>query len=230
MTTESLARAIASAVDFLDFLTRATPVVLVLGGFLAYYYREKIKSILAKSVAKDVEVLKADLNKQIAEHTSKLQRELEAYKVSLIAEAERIKANQDVRKSLALKVAEQRFLAISRLYEAHLGIDTSIGALVGTRQSQDPTDLARYLERKRDLNNRLIKYTEASDGAVLFASQELRTKVMAVRSSANTVMDLRIDCRSEPISAENPDVSNLLVLASDLEDHLRSLLSEFEKA
>lgn len=46
------------------------------------------------------------------------QRELEAYKVSLIAEAERAKAYQDVRKAMAVRFAEKRFQAIDELHRA----------------------------------------------------------------------------------------------------------------
>lgn len=40
---------------FLDFLSRATPVVLVLAGFLGFYFREKLRQILARSLLADIE-------------------------------------------------------------------------------------------------------------------------------------------------------------------------------
>lgn len=58
------------------------------------------------------------LNKDLERTKAGFQRELEAYKVSLIAESERAKARQEVKKAAALMVAEKRFAAINRLHQA----------------------------------------------------------------------------------------------------------------
>jgi hypothetical protein len=56
------------------------------------------------------------LNRDIEKIKARHARELEAYKVSLIAETERAKAAQDVKKSMALLIAEKRFAALDRLH------------------------------------------------------------------------------------------------------------------
>lgn len=60
---------------------------------------------LSHWLTKDLEALKA-----------KHQRDLEAYKISLIAEAERAKASQEVRKAMAVKIAEKKFSALDTLH------------------------------------------------------------------------------------------------------------------
>lgn len=57
------------------------------------------------------------LNKDIERIKSQHQKDLEAYKVSLIAEAERVKASQDVQKSIAVRIAEMKFDAIKQVQE-----------------------------------------------------------------------------------------------------------------
>jgi hypothetical protein len=79
----------------------------VLFGGAAFLFRTQISHWLSK----DLEAVKAGY-----------QRELEAYKVSLIADSERAKATQQVKMAAALMVAEKRFAAINRLHKAVDGI------------------------------------------------------------------------------------------------------------
>lgn len=55
------------------------------------------------------------LQKDLEAEKAKFQRELEAYKVSLIAQTEKIRAVQDVQKSMALKVAEKKLATFGAL-------------------------------------------------------------------------------------------------------------------
>lgn len=67
--------------------------------------------------------LSRDLEKIKAQHA----RELEAYKVGLIAEAERAKASQEVKKSMAIRIAEKRFEALDKLHRS-LAVQPSLVA------------------------------------------------------------------------------------------------------
>ncbi|MDR6890387.1 MULTISPECIES: hypothetical protein [Variovorax] len=78
----------------------------VLVGAIGYLGRAQI----AHWLAKDLEAMKAG-------H----QRELEAYKVSLIAETERAKAAQEIKKASALMAAEKEFNALNELHLASQG-------------------------------------------------------------------------------------------------------------
>lgn len=223
-------KVIEIAKDVLSFLSMATPIMLALGGMLTFFYREKLKSMFAKSIAFDVEKLKSDLAREAANHSAALQREHEAYKVSLIAESERIKASQDVRKSIAMKVAELRFTAIAALYEAHAGIASEFGALVLTQRSAEVIAVSHFLERRKLAIDRLAKCATALNAAAAFMTLSLRAKVLAVQTAAQSVLELRTTCDSEPARRDVPAIQSLLATALELETELRALLAEFEQA
>lgn len=67
------------------------------------------------------------LNKDIERIKAEHQLELEAYKVSLIAQAERSKAQQDLKRTAALKFLEMEFEALRELHGASLGLSAAIG-------------------------------------------------------------------------------------------------------
>jgi hypothetical protein len=64
---------VAFALGFLDFVSKATPWFLLVGGLLVYYFREKVKQILARSLALDTETIRATLAKEHAAYSAQLQ-------------------------------------------------------------------------------------------------------------------------------------------------------------
>lgn len=58
------------------------------------------------------------LNTDLEEIKARHGRELEAYRTSLIAEVERVKATQAIKTAKALRIAEKEFAAIERLHRA----------------------------------------------------------------------------------------------------------------
>lgn len=126
--------------EFLDCLARGTGIVAVLAATLGYVFREKWKQLLRRSLASDIERLKADLARQNAEHSAQLlpqleqikhdfQQKLEAYKVSLIAEAEAAKAASELRKTIALRYSEVEFERLVALESALGPAGTTVCAL-----------------------------------------------------------------------------------------------------
>lgn len=226
---QAIAQLMAEWVGFFDFLAKATPWALALVGALGYFYREKLKQILAKSLSFDVERLRAELARDHAEYSAKLQRELEAYKVSLIAETERRKAEQDVRKSVALKVAERRLNAITTLMDVHLGIDTSIGAHVVSESSADEVVMAAYAKRHTELREQLRQYAKASDDATLFISRDLRKMVLDFRGDAQKILFGRNQASDPALSASSPVIAKLFNSATLLENALRDLIEGYER-
>ncbi|HEU4854075.1 MAG TPA: hypothetical protein VFS89_02170 [Nitrosospira sp.] len=79
-------------------------IFALLAAFIGFMFREKWKQMLQRSLTRDMEQIKHDF-----------QQKLEAYKVTLIAEAEAAKARQDLRKSVALRYAEIEFERIVAL-------------------------------------------------------------------------------------------------------------------
>jgi hypothetical protein len=215
---------------FLDYASKATPIVLTVAGLLSYYYREKIKSVLAKALAVDVESLRHQFAKELADLTAAHQRDLESYKVSLIAETERARALQDVRKAVALRAAERRFGAVAAVLDAHLGLDTSISSLVQMPQSTEPNAIKDFLQRRQQLIDRLSKYNVAYSAAQLFLPVGLRLKILDVTRASHDVLALRKEAGSPAVASDHEQVRTLLRTSLDLEDDLRQLIQEFEKA
>lgn len=230
MSVETTMDFLSHIAGFLDYASKATPVVVAAAALLGFYYREKLKAILAKSLSVDIESLRHQFAKDLAEHTSKLQRDIESYKVSLIAESERVKALQDVKKAVALKAAERRFNAISKLLDAHLGIDTEIGVFSKWNRSNDPENMLEFLKAREVLFDRLSEYGTSFRQAQLFLTHDLRGKVLAVRGAALEVVNLRETADSPPTPQNHPAIESLLRETIDLEDDLRQLLIDFENA
>lgn len=216
---------------FLDYASKATPIVLTVIPLLGYYYREKIKSVLAKALAVDVESLRHEFAKELADLTAAHQRALESYKVSLIAETERDRALQDVRKAIALRAAERRFGAVADVLDAHCGLDTEIGSFVEVMpQSTDPNAMQNFSQRRQQLLARLSKYAEAYRAAQLFLPLDVRRKILAVSVAAHGVLALRKDAGSPAVASDHEQIQTLLGTSLDLEDDLRRIIEQFEKA
>lgn len=73
---------------------------------------------LKKKHAQELADTQAKYQRELEEDKARYQRELEAYRTMLIAATESIKANQEVRKAMALQMANKRFKAIERLMNA----------------------------------------------------------------------------------------------------------------
>ncbi|QNI03389.1 hypothetical protein HXW73_10850 [Halomonas sp. SH5A2] len=180
-------------VSFLDDLARATPLFLVLASFIGYYYREKLKQVLSRSMLSEIETLKKDLNKELAEHSAQLQRDIETYKVSLIAEAERVKATQDVKKSLALRMAERKFNALFGLLDAHTGFDTSVIVHAETTLAGDAALVeSAFMDNQSKLMEQFGQYSAAASTANAFLSIDNRRLVLTVRDSALRLLSSRM--------------------------------------
>lgn len=174
-------------IEFLDWLARAGGVAATLTLALGFMFREKWKQVLARSLATDLERLKAELAKSHAEHAASLtpqleaikhdfQQKLEAYKVSLIAETEAVKARSELKKSIAMRFAETEFERLVAL-EGELG---PIYAAVVTRAGF-ATD-AKQAGHAVELNERFSRLDTATDKAEMFMSHDDRLEILQFRA------------------------------------------------
>ena len=77
------------------------------------------RSQLAHWLNKDIERIKADLQRDLESEKARHQQALESYRVSLIAEAERSKASQAVLTAVAVKFSEDQFTAMNAINGAY---------------------------------------------------------------------------------------------------------------
>lgn len=90
-------------------------VVSALLGMAAFLGRSQI----AHWLNKDIERIKVDFQKELELEKSNHQKALEAFRVSLISESERSKANQAVQTAVALRFSEHQFEAINAVNIAY---------------------------------------------------------------------------------------------------------------
>ena len=216
-------------VRFLDDLARVTPLFLAIAAILGYFFREKIKQVLSRSLLADIEKIKHQLEKELADHSSQLQREVEAYKVTLIAESEKIKAAQDVKKSLALRMAERKFNCLFALLDAHMGFGTMVAALVTTTFQGNPEIIERvYSNNHESAMKRLQSYDLASSSAHAFLTDDQIGKTISLKSTVVNLLSVRPGHGSPVVLRENPDIVQLLRLSLEIERSLKQALRDME--
>lgn len=116
------------------YTSGVTTALLVGAAFL-------FRSSIAHWLSKDLEARKQVLQQQLEAAKARHQQDLEAYKVQLIAETEKIKAAQELKKTGALRVLERRFEAFDRVAAASAGATAVIlaAALSNQRTAENYT-------------------------------------------------------------------------------------------
>jgi hypothetical protein len=150
--------------------TTVPPIVVV--GLLGFAFREKWKQILSKS-------LQTDLDRQRHDFA----RDLEAYKVSLIAQAEAMKLKADVQKSITNKYLERKF---DRLLTLEADISKAGMAMSGFLAYPPIARTANQLGEAIALLNTL---TDASAQAEMFLEPVEQQAVLNLRKKMADLLD-----------------------------------------
>jgi hypothetical protein len=142
-------------------------------GIVTLAFQEPIRRFFEKGMLKDLERVK-----------NENQRDLEAYKVSLIAEAERYKASQDVKKSGALRVVEKRFSALDALHRATLGNGSDFFTALTIRGSEQ-----QHAEERMKLHTRIAELRAAMHASDIFLTREQRGLVRVYLGQLISISD-----------------------------------------
>lgn len=221
-------------IDFLDWVARAGGMVAILFVALGYVFREKWKQILQRSLAEDIERLKSELVKSQAEHAASLtpqleqikhdfQQKLEAYKVSLIAQAEAVKAQEELRKTIALRYAEiefERLVALERAAGPITSYLLSLAAVDVTHKSVENSNQA--LERLRSLG-------VAADEAEMFMSSEDRLLIIELQQRLLAVASDYVGYQKPVLTQDQVKASGLLELSCRVHGSLKKRIGEIGK-
>jgi hypothetical protein len=124
------------------------------------------------------------LNKDLEAAKAQHQRELEAYKISLIAAAERAKAGQEIKRASALKMMEIKFDALRRLFETRRTLGSEFlghAAMPVTWKTAERHSLA---------SARLDSFTEAMGGIELFVASPDYGTLVSYRGELVKVLNL----------------------------------------
>jgi hypothetical protein len=175
-------------------------------GLLGWMFREKWKQLLARSLNADTERVKGEALSAIEKVRASAQRELEAYKVSLIAEAERSKARVELEKSLAMKHAMVEYEALvavhDSLSEAATRI-TSRASFVATANLTAEQRMACYQECKTALDS----FSVAMDRTKLFSAASYRRDCLALAQQLNRMAFDYILNGTTPLPSELSDAA-----------------------
>ncbi|RCW65186.1 hypothetical protein [Pseudorhodoferax soli] len=145
---------------------------------------------LAHWLNRDLEQVKADHQHELAQRRAQYERELEAYRTSLIAQVESVKAGQEVKKSLALLVAQKRFAALDKLHQIvsrHPSNVTSVIVVSALRKvPADASKMRNMREGQRELSEAISLITPFVSEGEVRALEELSSKCMQAIFSAAT--------------------------------------------
>lgn len=177
--------------------------LLALGGWLS-------KQQISAWLTKDLERLKSAHIQQLEAKKAEYQRDLESYRVSLIAAAERSKAEAEIKKAAALFIVEKKFRAFDRLHAATLGMASDFIAAAQMEQDEK-THLAKgLLERNEELRS-------AAHTAEIFLTHEQKLCLARYRS---LLVDFQVDhcsAGSETLPEDQTDALGDPLLLLELE-------------
>lgn len=171
-----------------------------MAGLIAFFLREKIKQRLARSVALELEQERAQLARDQLKYSSELQREMETYRVSLIAEGERIKAHQQIRTAVALRIAEKRYTALSDINKAMATLHYDVTRLL---DQPSETSVDRYKENWRKQATAIIDVRALKDESASFLSPAMLERCSALIQSVAAGVSARAEVGEERIGVDS---------------------------
>ncbi len=162
--------------EFLDQSKALQATMLAIGlapsallGVLGFMFRERLKHALARALNAHTEELKLQA-----------QREIEAYKVSLIASIERQKAHAELKKAIAIKHATLEYEALVTLHARISDVASSVLSSVQLVPSRKPSTEERISEYEK-LDKKLDELGEAIDAAHLFVAPDRSIALLRYR-------------------------------------------------
>lgn len=220
--------------EFLDWLARATGVIAITLATLGFIFKEKWKQILQRSLAEDLERLKSELAKSQADHIASLtpqleqikhdfQQKLEAYKVSLIAETESVKAKSELRKSIALKYAENEFEQLMKLQLTLSPITSLVVAFITTVPAQKTVQqLGDYIAEMQALS-KIIQQ------ASVFLTHEYRLEIAQLQQQIHHVSLNRIGPGTLSLNTNAPEINDLMLRSAKILNYLQDKIISLGK-
>lgn len=196
----------------LDLADNLLTVVIMLGGAIAIFFRtlisEWIKNWFSKAVSKELENEKHLLDKQ-----------LEAYKVSLIREMEQYKANIDIRRSIALKMADARLEAL-RLFAAELSRYHNVcGSWPVYSAAHRQIAIDEWLEISESMKT-AYRATE------IFLSHELNLQIATYLADATNLVNQFPVTSNDSVQHSDDRIMALMLQYSQIASKLRALIFE----
>ena len=202
--------------------------VATLLALFAFFFKEKIKQRLAFSIASRIEKEKADLARDHAKYLLELEQAAQTYRLSLLAETERLKAHQHLKTTVALKLSERKYAAICEVHGAYASLPPQIYSIACTKfdykeaSSEFFDSLHEQARAGVDDAIKVLKLNRAFILPELFKSGSNLTTAMI------NILALRDDFSSAVIDKVDPRLIDLARKFSEFEGEISKSLKEFE--
>lgn len=141
------------------------------------------KAQISHWLNKDLETIKARHQDALEAKKTQLAKELETYRTSLIVQTEALKAAQDVRKSVALLVAQKRFEAIESLRNAYWSFGMNLETFLSM---WDKLEQDQRYKKKSELEEGLSAIQYANKNAFPYLD-EASTQVLVEFSNTASI-------------------------------------------
>lgn len=180
-------------------------LLVFVGGLVSFIFRNYITNWIKSK-------FESEVGKQLASHKHNLDRELEAYKMSLVRDLEQLKANIDIRRSIALQVASTQLVAITALFA---DLNTFLNA--ATAYTVYPLPVRQHAGE--DFGKKTNAMRDSFRAAEIYLGVELRARISTVTAEAHSLAiefsekeDLleKSDARIQKILTENIAINDLL--------------------
>ena len=212
--------------DFLDWLGRAGGIIAIFVGLLGFLFREKWKQLLQRSMSEDLARLNSDLIRKQAEHAASLapqlaqiehdfQQKLEAYKVSLIADAEAAKAKSELRKTIALRFADVQFERLVALEKILSPLASDVLSQAGLKQDQ------KNQEQQNKMFEQLEGFRRASNEAEMFLSVEVAIACARLLSMLKKIVGDHVGFYRPTLSMDDPQGMEVVIGSAALHERLK---------
>jgi len=155
-----------------------TPTLLI--GALAWWFRARLQQSLAKTLNAHTERVKLDA-----------QREIESYKVTLIASIERQKAQAELLKAIAIKHATREYDALIELHSRLGDVPSAICAAAST----DVPETTTHSERREKYQEMLVQWKRlkaAADGANIFLAADTSICLLLMCQSLHQIVHVHL--------------------------------------
>jgi len=196
-------------------------------GIGAFFWREKIKQSLAASMASRLERERASLALDHARLSSELAQTVETHKVTLIAEAERLKARQHLKTAIALRLAERKYTAACAVYDALAGLPPTARAFGLTDFFGDP---AGFEERAKHVRDAYVAAVDTLKMNRAFILPELFNAGMMTARPVLEICRRRGSHAMPTITSDDPIIGELVSTFTEFERIFDRILSDFDAA
>jgi hypothetical protein len=189
----------------LDIAGDVVAILLLVATVLSFIFKEWIKNRFSKAVQSELDAKRHALN-----------TELESHKGAILRELEQFRADVDIKRSIALKVAEARIQALQTLSGDLARFSNEALSMACMTAEQRRRNFSEY-------STSLAAIRKSAETATLYIPMQLARDISAFNSDAVALVG-NVSDRDIALATDDPAVMQLIqqsaAVANALRDHL----------